>query len=154
SIVRAIDLVGNLAYVAAGDVFILDVSEPARPGVVGSYPLARPRGLAGATGIAVSGSAAYLTDGHLVVLDISTPRAPRMLAEQEGRGPLNFGGDARATVGLQGVVLGGTEGSGGRYSAMVRVMERTDATQPRELGRYSVRFDSQSPAVAVQDDLI
>jgi hypothetical protein len=75
--VRDIDLAGHLAYVAAdrAGLQIVDVSDPARMAVVGSYDTESQT-----MALALSGSHAFLAaskDG-LLVLDVSDPAAPRL----------------------------------------------------------------------------
>ncbi len=73
---------GNYAYVTTGmysnspqvsGLHIVDISNPALPGVVGVYDNGYNEGV---FGVGVRGNYAYLNDGSLVVLDISNPSAP------------------------------------------------------------------------------
>jgi len=65
----AVAVQGNYAYIGVGPrLFILDVSDPSRPDVVGQTSV-----LPEVVGVAVSGSYAYVADwnGGLVILRIS-----------------------------------------------------------------------------------
>jgi len=76
--VRDIALSGNLAYVAAGDLIILDTSDPASPTLKASYRLGE------AEGVFVSGTTVYVANGsggELDILDVSDPTSPTFLGE-------------------------------------------------------------------------
>ncbi len=79
--VRAVEAVGSTVYVGtAGDgLWILDVSDPAAPSLVGKYDAPDAKNL---YDVDVVGSVAYLTsngnDGSFVV-DVSDPASPRLL---------------------------------------------------------------------------
>lgn len=70
---------GDRAYVAAGTIgfFVVDVSVPGTPAIVGSLGLPVP------TGVVLDGPFAYVADrtGSLFVLDITEPALPRTVAE-------------------------------------------------------------------------
>jgi len=77
--VRASDVVvaGNYAYVNAGPVKIVDVTDKSAPRVVGEVP-----GTYAATGMAVGGTHLYLGDADgFHVYDISTPASPTLSGE-------------------------------------------------------------------------
>ena len=77
---KAVALYGNYAYVAAGAVHVIDVSQPMQPRRVGVYS-----GVNQATGIAVAGHYAYVADSQfgLVVLDLSDPANPKRVGALE-----------------------------------------------------------------------
>ena len=68
--------VGGYAYVAGGDVKVVDVSVPSQPSLV--YTLVTP---GSAQGIAVSGSVAVIGDGSagMQVVDVGSPASPRIV---------------------------------------------------------------------------
>ena len=69
-------LVGDLLYVAAGDLQVIDVHNPRLPQLVGV--LATP---GDARDIAVAGSVAYVADGSagMEIISLSDPRTPRLI---------------------------------------------------------------------------
>jgi hypothetical protein len=66
---------GNYAYIAAGDLYIIDVNMPSAPVIVGFYDTE------GAVGVAVNGNYAYVADSFganysMRTIDVSVPEAP------------------------------------------------------------------------------
>jgi hypothetical protein len=79
--VRAVDVVGSLAFLAAGysGFTIVDVTDPGKPREVGHYDTPRS-----ARSVRVSGLYAYVGDlKWLRVLDVSDPASPREVASYE-----------------------------------------------------------------------
>ena len=77
---------GNYAYVAAGDVVIVDVSNPVNPHEVGRY--VSP---SFAMDVRVAGSLAYVADGYagLRVVDVSNPQQPQEVGYYDTPGYAN-----------------------------------------------------------------
>ena len=79
--VRAVDVSGRYAYVAAGyaGVSVVNISDPRKPVEVAHVGLSH-----GARSIKVSGSRAYVGGRRgVTVLDISDPKAPRKIDDQK-----------------------------------------------------------------------
>ena len=70
-LVQDVYATGNYAYVADGDLRVIDVSIPAAPAEVGFYDT-----LGYARDVYVAGNYAYVADGDLRVIDVSIPAAP------------------------------------------------------------------------------
>ncbi|HVV15503.1 MAG TPA: hypothetical protein VHD55_03845, partial [Candidatus Paceibacterota bacterium] len=74
---------GHYSYVAAGNVRILDITQPGNPKLVGSYT-----GTTQAQSIVVSGKYAYVGDASagLVIIDVSNPAVPTLVSTLSGAG--------------------------------------------------------------------
>lgn len=78
---KAVDIVGNYAYVAAGSkgLLILDTSDPANPVFTGYIDTQ------GANDVVVSNGFAYIADYHkLDIIDVSDPSSPFEVGQAEG----------------------------------------------------------------------
>ncbi len=77
----AIDIIGDIAYIAAGvqGFITLNISDPLKPTELGHY---EPGGIIG--GVDIEGDLAFITDGdqrRLIVLNISDPTKPTFLQQ-------------------------------------------------------------------------
>lgn len=85
SIVSAIDVSGNYAYVADGNsgLTIINITNPAEPKIIGTYtgPYESP-----AYSVAVAGKHGYVTNefpGNLEIIDISNPSSPKLVGNYD-----------------------------------------------------------------------
>lgn len=74
---RAVAVAGNYAYVAAEELLVIDISDPANPHLAGYYDTT-----GAPTGVAVSGHYAYwAASPGLQVIDISNPADPQPVGD-------------------------------------------------------------------------
>lgn len=68
----------SIAYLAAGDLVIVDGHDPAHPAIISTLATA-----GAACDVAVDGSLVYVADreGGLLIVDVSNPRAPQLISE-------------------------------------------------------------------------
>ena len=122
---RGIHVVDSLAYVAAADFHVFDVSMPANPQQIGYYHTQ-----AWAQGVYKLGSYAYVTDGDLGlntglrVIDVSDSTNPQEI------GYYDTPGNAKDVYvsGSYAYVADGTDG--------LRVIDISVPTNPQEIGYY------------------
>ncbi|MCL5074244.1 MAG: hypothetical protein M1136_01130 [Chloroflexi bacterium] len=125
---------GNHAYIGLGPrLVVLDVSDPARPAVVGeSAPLPGV-----VQGVAMAGNYAYVAAGSsgLRIIDVSNATSPREV------GYYVTAGDAR------GVVLAGDRAYVANVDGL-RIIDVSNATSPREVGYYVTAGYAEGVALA------
>ena len=141
---RQIQIVGDYAYVAAwANFYVIDVSNPVQPFVVGSYT----EGLGVLSAQVAGGRATLLVDdidtSVLVALDISDPAHPAVLARQ----PL-VGRDSRCAVEDDLVYVAGGNGLwiyrlGQAAAAAVQVIDWHDPLCMGWRQRYTLSFTNR-----------
>ena len=131
----AVAVQGPIAYLGVGPrLVLLDVSDPARPAVLG-----RTGVLPGVVqGVAVSGSHAYVAagDGGLRVVDVSDPAHPREV------GSCDTPGEA------WGVAVSGSYAYVAAGDAGLRIVDVSDPAHPREVGSYDTPGSAWDVAVS------
>jgi hypothetical protein len=145
---------GKHAYVTGWDgLFVLDISKPAAPAVVGRHPLPHFENedvdLCGKTLIIVNDRATRDVGAVLFVFDISTPSAPSLVAEMPvgwtGKEGIRGGGHIATFVDGKCRYLwldGGDK---------VDVIDLKDRDNPKHLGRFD-SWASHSPGFKVTHD--
>ena len=134
-LVNGIAVSNGKAYVASrrNGLYVLDVSNPASPAIIGFY------NTSSAYGVAIDGAIAYLADGNagLRIFDVSDPQAPKLISTVDTPGSAervrigSFSGKKCAVV---------ADGWGGA----VRIVDVTAPASPVEISS----FPSASPTVA------
>ena len=127
---KAVGLSGNYAYVAAGGLHVVDISDPSNPKRLGGFDTSR-----NTEGVAVAGQHAYVIDAQsLHVLDVADPGHPRRLGTCDipGRGT--------------GIALSGN------YAYVtttgLSVIDITNPTQPKLVGQYKTPGAADGVAVS------
>ena len=125
---------GDHLYLASGDLEIFDVSDPAAPSLVSSFPAV------GARGVAVSGGYAYLAAAGypaLQIIDVSDPTSPTLVSDF-------YSGSYQSA---SDVVLSGSLAFLTLEYAGFLIIDVANPEAPRLRGRYSRRGERQRIAV-------
>lgn len=133
SVVRAITVSGDYAYIAADDLLILEITDPAHPRQLGFFDTP-----ATIWDVAIEGSYVYLTDGSLRVIDVSQPTSPRQVGIFTSN--LYFLLDLKVTGGY--AYLGAYESLGPTLPSQGKLIS-LDITNPNE--PHSLRVLSPLP---------
>lgn len=133
-----LDIYGNYAYfVAPGTLYIVDISNPSAPSIVGSLAITSIRS------VALQGKYAYIgtsATNKIQVVDISNPATPTLV------GQLNpgFSGTVES-LDIQGRYLYAVAGSS---SNTVQVFDISNPYSPRSVGSFAT--DSSPAAIKIQ----
>ena len=134
----AVAVAGDYAYVAAGALQIIDVSDPARPRRIGALDTSSP----GAGDVAVSGLYAYVTHGTgLDVIDVSDPPQPRRVGSYDTLGWT----PKVAVAGNHAFVLSGVN---------LHVFDISDPADPRRVGSLLTLLTSGQGGMTVSGDYV
>ena len=141
---NGLDVVGNLAYVAARDddaLTIVDVSNPAAPAIVGSVS---DGNLNGAENVVVSGNYAYVASfiaDALTIVDVSNPAAPAVVGSVSDG---NLDGARDVTV------VGNYAYVAARFANRLNVVDVSNPTSPSIVGSiFSANLDGASAVKVV-----
>jgi hypothetical protein len=137
--VRDIWVRDTLAYLAAGGLYIIDVSTPSLPTEVGSLP-------GGFEAIFVKDTLAYVIDGNLHIINISDPSLPIEI------GSCNLSGEGWH----EGIWVKDKLAYVARDTSGLRIIEVSDPSNPFEVGFYNIYWGGYPNAsdVYAQDSLI
>ena len=138
--IRDLEVVGNIAYLAAGreGLLIVDVTDPQAPRQIGAYDT-----LGTANAVIVDEQMVYVADGRegLRVIDVSTPWEPREI------GFFNTP-DSAEDVDIQGNLAYVADEGGGLIAVNIQ-----DPNRPRRLdGAQDYEFRGRAMRVAVRGD--
>ena len=117
---------GNYAYVAAGDLLVVDISNPAQPELAAVYP-------GKAFSLAVADQFAYLAGEGLEIIDISDPRRPQRVSNM------------RAGL-VRDVVVGGGHAymvsiTPPEIDTAIEIVDVGDPSHPQQVDRYTTGPD-------------
>jgi len=137
-----IKVLGHYAYVAASDIEIFDVSDPANPTRVGTYRTVGP-----VLSIELREHFAFLTErdslggstsfGMLEILDVSDPALPLLVGAVSTSAPA----DRTEATGLQisadyGYLPAGSRGTGSNAVGVLEIFDLRDLSNPLRVGTY------------------
>ena len=143
---------GDTAYIANGEdgLKIIDVSDPAEPEEVGSYPLENTQN------VIVVGDLAYILEqglvrggtaekDRLVMLNVEIPSTPRLLSEYTPEIGYSHQSLSNFTVDDQIAYLA--------LNDSLIAVDVSDPSQPAALGAFTFSSNIASPGVAVSDGI-
>jgi hypothetical protein len=144
-VIRAVTVSGDYAYVAygTGGMVVMDIGDPANPIRLGGYRPSTNSEYASVNQVAVAGDRAYAVVAgsirhRLLVLDVSDPANPRLIGSYEDSTGGNFGPVAVAGHYAFLADAGITDWQADRtVDAGLRVLDVSDSTNLREVGRYN-----------------
>lgn len=141
----AVVVSGHYAYVAAGDLQIIDLSDPANPQLAGAYNVSGDKTLA----VAAAGNYAYVvgratydpttkehSGGGLQVIDVSNPADPRRV------------GDCAGGSSASGVAVSGNYAYVAAGSAGLQIIDISVPARPQLVGGYGTKWSASAVAVS------
>ncbi len=123
-------IAGNHAYVTGSELWVVDISDPGRPAVVGGIDESCSR-------VVTSGNNAFVVGGDLMILNIADPHDPQVVGTVAG--PAD---DVAISGDLAFIVDGGNPG-------ILSVVDISDPTAPMAVGSVGLSDGSSWPPFSV-----
>jgi hypothetical protein len=143
---------GDTAYIANGEdgLIILNVSDPAHPEKVGSYPLENAQNVVVADQIAYVIGQGQVSDGRaqsdkLILIDVQIPSTPRILGEYTPENAYTHQTLNHLAVSGQMVYI--------TYSDGLTIVDVSTPSEPVTMGEIPFSSNISSPGVAVVDGI-